>query len=237
MNRSYGPVPNGTLHVHLWWPPRARVRKGHETIECPIPHFSVQKGARKRPLCALDPHFCQACTGASSAADFYPTVKAALHHESVDSDKDRKGLGCHLGQGLWAIKLQSGLASVATLWTNQLIIAKNDREIILLHRMTFRAFFFFWWRTIKPLTANQNPFCFEGLKLLYTTMDTNIDIVLGVNRPKEDRKVVMDLWSTRTKKWTELRSRWVLTFSGNASYSPARTEGSDLLLSFLAASP
>ncbi len=34
------------------------------------------------------------------AADFYPTVKAALRHESADSEEDRKGLGCHLGQGL-----------------------------------------------------------------------------------------------------------------------------------------
>ncbi len=32
--------------------------------------------------------------------DFYPTVKAALRHESADSEEDRKGLGCHLGQGL-----------------------------------------------------------------------------------------------------------------------------------------
>ncbi len=46
-----GPVSNGTLHVHLQWPPRARVRKVHETEGCPIPHFSNQKGARERPLC------------------------------------------------------------------------------------------------------------------------------------------------------------------------------------------
>ncbi len=38
-------------------------------------------------------------TGASSSADFYPTVKAALRHESADSEEDREGLGCHLGQG------------------------------------------------------------------------------------------------------------------------------------------
>ncbi len=29
-------------------------------------------------------------------AEFYPTVKAALHHESVDSEEDRKGLGLDL---------------------------------------------------------------------------------------------------------------------------------------------
>ncbi len=62
------------------------------SVECPIPHFSVQKGAREWPLCALDPHFCRACTGASSAADFYPTVKEALRHESAD----REGFDGHL---------------------------------------------------------------------------------------------------------------------------------------------
>ncbi len=33
------------------------------------------------------------------AADF-PTVKATLRHESADSEEDREGLGCHLGQDL-----------------------------------------------------------------------------------------------------------------------------------------
>ncbi len=28
-----------------------------------------------------------------------PTVKVALRHESADSEEDREGLGCHLGQG------------------------------------------------------------------------------------------------------------------------------------------
>ncbi len=53
-----------------------------------------------RPLCALDTHFCRARTGASSTADFYPTVNAALRHKSADSEEDHKGLGCHLGQFL-----------------------------------------------------------------------------------------------------------------------------------------
>ncbi len=75
----------------IFWPTPA--------VGCPIPQFSVQKGARQRPLCALDPHFCRALTGASSAAEFYPTVKAALRHESADSEEDRKGLWCHLLQG------------------------------------------------------------------------------------------------------------------------------------------
>ncbi len=39
---------------------------------------------------ALDPHFCRARTGASS--DRSQTVKAALRHESADSEKDREGL-------------------------------------------------------------------------------------------------------------------------------------------------
>ncbi len=34
----------------LQWPPRAHVRYVHETVGCPIPHFSVQKGAREREL-------------------------------------------------------------------------------------------------------------------------------------------------------------------------------------------
>ncbi len=34
-------------------------------------------------------------TSAELAADFYPTVKAALRHESADSEED---LGCHMGQ-------------------------------------------------------------------------------------------------------------------------------------------
>ncbi len=50
---------------------------------------SVLASAPFAALCALDPHFCRARTGASSAADFYPTVKAALRHESVDSEEDR----------------------------------------------------------------------------------------------------------------------------------------------------
>ncbi len=46
-----------------------------------------------RPRSALLPslHWCKL------ASDFYPTVKAALRHESVDSEEDRKGLGCHFG--------------------------------------------------------------------------------------------------------------------------------------------
>jgi len=39
-------------------------------------------------------HWCEL------AANFYPTVKAALRHENADSEEDHKGLGCHLGQGL-----------------------------------------------------------------------------------------------------------------------------------------
>ncbi len=49
-------------------------------------------------LFTLDPHFCRARTGVSSVADFCPTVKVVLRHESVDSEEEREGLGCHLGQ-------------------------------------------------------------------------------------------------------------------------------------------
>ncbi|KAL0173295.1 hypothetical protein M9458_033606, partial [Cirrhinus mrigala] len=48
---------------------------------------------RPRYALLLSPHWCEL------RADFYPTVKAALRHESVDSEEDRKGLGCHLEQG------------------------------------------------------------------------------------------------------------------------------------------
>ncbi len=34
-----------------------------------------------------------------TAEDFYPTVKAALHHKSVESEEDHKGVGCDLRQG------------------------------------------------------------------------------------------------------------------------------------------
>uniref|UniRef100_A0A672MG81 dihydrolipoyl dehydrogenase n=1 Tax=Sinocyclocheilus grahami TaxID=75366 RepID=A0A672MG81_SINGR len=47
---------------------------------------------------ALDAHFCRALTKVSSPADFYPTVKVALRHESVDSEEGCEGLGCDLGQ-------------------------------------------------------------------------------------------------------------------------------------------
>ncbi len=79
------------MHLRSYNGRRVRV-----SVECPIPHFSVQTGAREPlwPLCALDTHWCEL------AADFYPTVKAALLHESADSEEDRKGLGYNLGQGL-----------------------------------------------------------------------------------------------------------------------------------------
>ncbi len=70
------------------------------TVECPICHFSFWKGARKWPLCTLSAHFCRVRTEASSTADYHPTVKVALYHKSVDLEKDCKGLGCDLGQGL-----------------------------------------------------------------------------------------------------------------------------------------
>ncbi len=77
-------------------------------VGCPIPNFSIQKGACVRPLC--DCYAPWACTGASSTADLYPTVKAALRHESVDSEEDREGLGCHLGQGLEVAYAESHLS-------------------------------------------------------------------------------------------------------------------------------
>ncbi len=48
---------------------------------------------RHRSALLPTPHWCKL------AADFYPTVKAALRHESADSEEDREGLGCRFGQG------------------------------------------------------------------------------------------------------------------------------------------
>jgi len=41
----------------------------------------------------LSPQDCELRRG------LYPAVKAALRRESADSEEDREGLGCHLGQG------------------------------------------------------------------------------------------------------------------------------------------
>lgn len=49
----------------------------------------------------LDVHFCQAHTESSFTTDFYPTVKSALCHKSVDPEEELKGLGFHLGQGIY----------------------------------------------------------------------------------------------------------------------------------------
>ncbi len=101
--------------VHLWsyrrtMPPRACVRLVH--VGCPNHNFSIQKCSRappSQPLYAPDPHFCRACTGANSSADFYSTVKAALRHERADSEEDCKDLGCDLVQGLINTRLYSHL--------------------------------------------------------------------------------------------------------------------------------
>ncbi len=42
-------------------------------------------------------------------ADFYLAVKAALHHESLDSEEDSEGLRCYLGLG----SLSTCLASIS----------------------------------------------------------------------------------------------------------------------------
>ncbi len=79
-----------------------RVSVKSTRLWCPIPHFSVQKGARERSLAAImRPRSALLPSWCKLAADFYPTVKAALRHESADSEEDREGLECHLGQGLY----------------------------------------------------------------------------------------------------------------------------------------
>ncbi len=108
----------------LQWPPRA----------CPLisrerrvshSHFSVQKGAREsatfaaimcpRSALLVSPHWCKL------TADFHPTVKAALRHESADSEEDRKDLGCHLGWGLTGcFQFKMWLCATPCKWFNGL---------------------------------------------------------------------------------------------------------------------
>ncbi len=102
--------------MDLKWPPCACAREVHETVGCPIPHFSVQKGARERLLCGrYAPSIRTSAEPALGRADFYPTVKAELHHESADSEKDSKGLGCHLGHG-WMMRASRRVEIRSTLW-------------------------------------------------------------------------------------------------------------------------
>jgi len=68
----FGPVPNGTLRVHL----RSYRLKMAASCVCSlrprdrrVSHSSFKRSEgclRARPLCALDPYFCRARTGASS---------------------------------------------------------------------------------------------------------------------------------------------------------------------------
>ncbi len=51
------------------------------------------------PLRALDTHFCRVRSPHWGELRNRLLVKAALRHESADSEEDREGLGCHLGQG------------------------------------------------------------------------------------------------------------------------------------------
>ncbi len=80
----------------LQWPPRARVRQVHETVGCPIPCFSVQKGARECPLCG-----CYAPLIRTSAE---PELGRAPQQTSTRQSKRhylmKVRTQCHLGQGL-----------------------------------------------------------------------------------------------------------------------------------------
>uniref|UniRef100_A0A673HCR3 [histone H3]-trimethyl-L-lysine(4) demethylase n=1 Tax=Sinocyclocheilus rhinocerous TaxID=307959 RepID=A0A673HCR3_9TELE len=59
----------------------------HKTIGCP---------SFVTAMCTFDkPTLRQAVP----SPNFYPSVKAALRHKGVDSEEDREGLGCDLGQG------------------------------------------------------------------------------------------------------------------------------------------
>jgi len=75
--------------VELQWLLHTHVPKLHETVGYPICHFRFQKDLHKHhpllQICALEAHFCRACTEANSATDFLPTIKAVLCHESAHS--------------------------------------------------------------------------------------------------------------------------------------------------------
>lgn len=70
---------------------------------CPLSPWDLVTSAS---ICTLDAQICRARTEASSGADFFLTVNAALNHKSTDSWEDRACLGCHLGQGL-SVELNS----------------------------------------------------------------------------------------------------------------------------------
>lgn len=76
-----------------------RVSQVHKTVGCPY-------GSEGCSRSALLP---------SAASDFHPTVKVALHHESPDSEEDREGLGCHLGQGLNKILFSNSCSTMTIL--------------------------------------------------------------------------------------------------------------------------
>ncbi len=92
---NLGPVPNGTLYVHL----RSYGLTTAATCACPLSpqdHRVSHSSFYHSEVSTLmpSPHWCKL------AAEFYPTVKASLRQKSADSEEDREGLGCHLEQGL-----------------------------------------------------------------------------------------------------------------------------------------
>ncbi len=116
----FGPVPNVTHHVHL----RSYGLTMADVCAFLISPFLILAFRRvlaSAPFVAImcprsallpSPHWCKL------AADFYPTVKAALRHESADSEEDREGLGGHLGQGLLMWYYGDHSAQMCSYWSS-----------------------------------------------------------------------------------------------------------------------
>ncbi len=108
--RKYnGPVPNGTLHVHL----RSYDLTMAAACTCPLSlqdrkvsrssFYCSEEGCSRthplRPLCVLDLHFCWARPGASSQQTSTRQSKRPYVTKVRTRRKTARVFGCHLGQG------------------------------------------------------------------------------------------------------------------------------------------
>ncbi len=63
--------------------------------QCPIPHFSIQKGARKRPLCGRYAPSIRTSAGHAQTS----TWQSKRHYITKVQTQRKTARGCHLGQG------------------------------------------------------------------------------------------------------------------------------------------
>ncbi len=116
----FGPVPNLTHHVHLR-SYRLTMADACAFLISPFLILAFRRVLASAPFVAImrprsallsSPHLCKLAT------DFYPIVKAALRHESADSEEDREGLGGHLGQGLLMWYYGDHSAQMCSSWSS-----------------------------------------------------------------------------------------------------------------------